>query len=96
MLSRDVMPVPPVVMITCTSGLASCRSTVSRTSVGFVFHDRAAGDDVAGGVSSSTMARPLVSVSLGARVADRDDEAAHRRGACALCSASLTGASAAL
>ena len=79
-LSRDVMPVPPVVMITWTSRSARWRSIVPRTSSGSSLTIVRPVTTWPAAVSRSAIVRPLVSCRIGPRVADRDDEAAHRLG----------------
>ncbi len=62
-VSRDVTPVPPVVMITCTSGLSSWAAMAARTSSG---SSRTIRWPVTWWFSAqrrSQMARPLVSVA---------------------------------
>jgi hypothetical protein len=61
-LSRDEMPVPPVVMTTCTSGLASCRSIVPRTRSGSSVTTVRPTTACPAAAINSAMARPLVSV----------------------------------
>ena len=61
--SRDVMPVPPVVMTTCTSADASWRSIVLRTSAGSSVTITRPITLCPAAVSSSAIARPPVSVS---------------------------------
>src|SRR5579863_1965879 len=91
-LSRDVRPVPPVSTIAWTSGCASWRSTMPRTSSGSSFTIVRPATSCPAAVSSSAIAAPLVSVS-GVRVSltvmmkQRTD-----CGARALCSAWLTRA----
>src|SRR6185295_16591353 len=81
------MPVPPVVMTTCTSALARCRSIVPRTRSASSLTMARPATACPAAVSSSAMARPLVSVSsvrvsLIVTMTQRTDE-----GARALCSA---------
>ena len=87
-LSRDVMPVPPVVMITCTSAVASCARSCSRTSVAIVLHDRAAAIIVAGGGQQLGDGAAAGVGRLGARVADVTMKQRTDGARAALCSAS--------
>src|SRR5262245_16599088 len=89
------MPVPPVVITTCTSGFASCALTTSRTCAGSSFTIACPVTVWPAAVSALAIARPLVSlssvrVSLTVRTKQRIDF-----GAAARCSASARGGMAA-
>ena len=80
-LSRDVMPVPPVVMIDLDAVIGELAlDRRSRTRSGSSLTIGAAGDLVAGR-GQQIGDRPAAGVGVfGARVADREDEAADRAG----------------
>ena len=79
------MPVPPVVMIACTSGVGELTDDGVPHELRIVFDNGAAGDAMAGGDEQLRDGASARVGGLGARIADGDDEAAAPIAAPALC-----------
>ena len=76
--SRDVMPVPPVVMITCVRESPTCSRTLAATCAGSSLDDGVAGDEVTGAFEQIADGA-AAGIGVGrARVAHGQHEAGNR------------------